>query len=128
MKYFAATTQLLDPKRVFAFMRHSMRAIPLGAIFLACVVVTPADANQRGVLPVYPHSVQTKSERDASGFVASLYESHDASGVVDAWYREHLPACRRGTFSNGLIKYACANGFVDVEPHSGGTTIEIVSN
>ena len=99
------------------------------AIFLlACGLATPAYANQPSKLPVYPHSVETKSEPAPSGFVASLYESHDAPAAVDAWYNGHLPACHRGIFSNGLIKYACPNGFVDVEPHGGGTTIEIVSN
>jgi hypothetical protein len=117
MKYFTSTTHLPDPSRVF-----------LGAFLLACGLVAPAYANQDSGPPVYPHSVQTKSEREASGFVARLYESHDAPGVVDAWYRGRLPACHRGSFSNGLIKYACPHGFIDVEPHSGGTIIEIVSN
>jgi hypothetical protein len=97
------------------------------AALMAYVLVAPAYANQQSGLPVYPHSVQTKSERGASGFVAVLYDSHDAPSVVDAWYRGHLRACQRGTFSKGLIKYVCPNGFVDVEPHGGGTIIEIVS-
>jgi hypothetical protein len=124
MKYFELTAQLPVPKQVFVLIRHC--AIPC-AVLLACIVVTPVYASQRGGLPVYPHSVQTKPDQKASGFVSSLYESTDASGVVDAWYRGHLPACHRGSFSNGLIKYACPNGFVDVQQHGRGTIIEIVS-
>lgn len=127
MKYLVPAAQLPHPKRAFVLITRYMPSILRPAIVLACVVVTPAYANQPGGLPVYPHSVRTKTERPTSGFVASLYESHDASGVVDAWYRAHIPACHRGHFPNGLIKYACPNGFIDVEPHSGGTIIEIVS-
>jgi hypothetical protein len=128
MNNFASISQLTDPKRVFVLITHSMPAILTAVVLLACVVVTPVYANQRGGLPVYPHSAQTKSERAPSGFVANLYESHDAASVVDAWYRGHLPSCHRGSFPNGLIKYVCPNGFIDVDPHSGGTLIEIVSN
>lgn len=116
MKY-ASIVHLPNPKRAF-----------LGALLLACGFLSPAYASQHSALPVYPHSLQTKSVPAPSGFTANLYDSHDAPAVVDAWYHAHLPACDRGTFSNGLIKYACPNGFIDVEPHSGGTIIEIVSN
>ena len=46
------------------------------------------------------------------------------------WMRGIAHTFQRATadsFPNGLIKYACPNGFIDVEPHSGGTIIEIVS-